>query len=409
MELEDIVSKYPPRQIMLIPLAIIVIALIILGATYLSTGSPVKLGVEFTGGTLVTVPAVESEDAIKEKFAAYPLLEVRDIGNRYLLQFGPMDDAEYVELAKQINSQYEDAEIRYMGPIYSQALQQEALRYIPLSFILMAIVVFAVFREPIVSAIVVLCALADILIAAASMTVVGISLSLGTVAALLMLIGYSVDTDILLSMRVLKRKGTVEEKAMGAMGTGLMMTGTTIVAVLSLFMVSNVLYLVVPSFHQNGNHCRYIHGAALRSDCRHVQHLDHQRSGSEMVYEQKWQGQEAEKMSFSEDASKDPRVVLYSRCSHHSADTDITPLPSIIGRQSGLKYGLDLEGGSWLQLQLQGAVVQLDADPEGILEEQFNATSVEKHGDSYIIIVPGTVSATLPDDLGYPGAKCGEG
>jgi preprotein translocase subunit SecF len=248
MELEDIITKYPPRQIMLIPLAIIILALIILGANYLSTGSPVKLGVEFTGGTLATVPATESEDQLRENFANYPLLDVRSIGNRYQLQFGPMDDTEYALLAQQINSQYDDAEIRYMGPIYSQALQQEALRYIPLSFLLMAIVVFIIFREPFVSAIVVFCALADILIAAASMTVVGISLSLGTVAALLMLIGYSVDTDILLSMRVLKRKGTTDEKILGAMGTGLMMASTTIVAVLSLFVVSNVLYLVSPGF-----------------------------------------------------------------------------------------------------------------------------------------------------------------
>ncbi len=233
---------------MLLPLAIIVLALIVLGANYLSTGSPVKLGVEFTGGTLATVPATESEAAVRQDFAGYPLLEVRNIGSRYQLQFGPMSDSDYSALAKQINSQYTNAEIRYMGPIYSQALQQEALRYIPLSFILMAIVVFAIFREPIVSAIVVLCALADILISAASMTAVGISLSLGTVAALLMLIGYSVDTDILLSMRVLKRKGTVEEKAIGAMGTGLTMTGTTIVAVLSLLIVSNLLYMIVPSF-----------------------------------------------------------------------------------------------------------------------------------------------------------------
>ena len=99
-----------------------------------------------------------------------------------------------------------------------------------------------------VSLLVVVSALADILTAAASMNITGVQLSLGTVAALLMLIGYSVDTDILLSMRVLKRKGTVEEKIMGAMGTGLMMTGTTIAAVISLIIVSNFLYLIVPSF-----------------------------------------------------------------------------------------------------------------------------------------------------------------
>ncbi len=249
MELEDIVSKYPPRQIMLIPIAIIVLALISLGVTYLSTGSPVHLGIEFTGGTLVTVPATESEDAVAAQFASYPLADIRNVGSRYMLQFGPMSDSEYTQLAKLINSKYENnAEIRYMGPIYSKELQAQAIRYIPLSFLFMAIVVFVVFREPVVSLLVVISALADILTAAASMNITGIQLSLGTVAALLMLIGYSVDTDILLSMRVLKRKGTVEEKIIGAMGTGFMMTGTTIAAVLSLIIVSNFLYLIIPSF-----------------------------------------------------------------------------------------------------------------------------------------------------------------
>jgi preprotein translocase subunit SecF len=248
MKLEDIISKYPPRKIMVIPAAILVLALIILGTTYYSSGSPVNLGVEFTGGTLVTIPATDSESAIKEKFAGYPLADVRNIGSRYMLQFGHMSDVMYGQLVSLVNSQYENAEIRFMGPIYSQALQQEALRYIPLSFLFMAIVVFIIFRQPFISLIVIFCALTDILIAAASMNLTGIRLSLGTVAALLMLIGYSVDTDILLSMRVLKRKGTVEEKALGAMGTGLMMTSTTLLAVLSLFLLSNLLYLVVPSF-----------------------------------------------------------------------------------------------------------------------------------------------------------------
>lgn len=248
MELEDIVSKYPPKQIMLIPIAIIVLALISLGITYLNTGYPVPLGIEFTGGTLVTVPATESEEAVSAQFASYPLSDIRNIGSRYMLQFGPMSELEYARLAKQVNSEYEIAEIRYMGPIYSKELQAQAMRYIPISFLLMAIVVFLIFREPIVSLLIVLCALADILIAAASMNITGIELSLGTVAALLMLIGYSVDTDILLSMRVLKRKGPVDEKIIGAMGTGFTMTGTTIAAVFSLIIVANFLYLIVPSF-----------------------------------------------------------------------------------------------------------------------------------------------------------------
>jgi preprotein translocase subunit SecF len=248
MELEDIISKYPPKQIMLVPIAVIILALISLGVTYLSTGSPVKLGIEFTGGTLITVPGMGSEESVAEEFAGYPLVDIRDIGNRYMIQFGPMSDSQYSALAKLANDRFDSPDIRHMGPIYSKELQSQVARYLPLSFIFMAIVVFVVFRQIVVSTMVVLCALADILIAAASMNLTGVELSLGTVAALLMLIGYSVDTDILLSMRVLKRKGDVDEKIKGAMGTGLTMAGTTIAAVIALIIISNFLYLIVPSF-----------------------------------------------------------------------------------------------------------------------------------------------------------------
>ncbi|MDD2756033.1 MAG: preprotein translocase subunit SecD, partial [Methanothrix sp.] len=75
----------------------------------------------------------------------------------------------------------------------------------------------------------------------------------------------------------------------------------------------------------------------------------------------------------------------------------------------GLKFGLDLEGGSYLQLQLQGAEAQIDVSPEKILEMQFNASSVEKHGQSYVVTVPGVVDSAFADDLGYIGSKVAKG
>ena len=234
----------------MLPITIAVIAFIILGANFLSTGSPIKLGVDFTGGAVVTVPAVESQATITQKLAAYPITDFRRVGSQDMVQFGSMSESDYGNLAKLVNSQFKDADIRYMGPIYSQDLLSQALRYIPISFLLMAIVVFVIFRTPLVSGIVVLCAILDISIAAASMNITGVKLSLGTVAALLMLIGYSVDTNILLTKTALtpRQTLTVDETIVSAMTTGLMMTGTTIAAVLALFIASNLLYLVVPSF-----------------------------------------------------------------------------------------------------------------------------------------------------------------
>lgn len=101
-------------------------------------------------------------------------------------------------------------------------------------------------------------------------------------------------------------------------------------------------------------------------------------------------------MSLLENISRDRRVVLYAV---------VLALAIICIGFYGLKFGLDLQGGSYLQLQLQGAVVQIDVDPEDILKEQFNASSVERRADSYIVTAPGKVEATLPDDLGYSGAN----
>ena len=39
------------------------------------------------------------------------------------------------------------------------------------------------------------------------------------------------------------------------------------------------------------------------------------------------------------------------------------------GATTNLNYGLDLEGGSWLQIKLQGALVQVDADPSMIVTQ----------------------------------------
>jgi len=68
-------------------------------------------------------------------------------------------------------------------------------------------------------------------------------LSLGTIAALLMLIGYSVDSDILLTTKILRGRGELNEKVRSAMKTGLTMTATTIAAVFAMFFVASVLPL----------------------------------------------------------------------------------------------------------------------------------------------------------------------
>ena len=100
------------------------------------------------------------------------------------------------------------------------------------AFILMGITVIIYFRMLVPSLAVILAGFSDIIVTLAIFNVTGMKLSTAGVAAFLMLIGYSVDTDILLTSRVLKQHhGTVMERIYGAIKTGLTMTTTTLVAV----------------------------------------------------------------------------------------------------------------------------------------------------------------------------------
>jgi preprotein translocase subunit SecF len=86
-------------------------------------------------------------------------------------------------------------------------------------------------------------AFSDIVAAMALMNVFGVELTFGTLAALLMLIGYSVDTDILLTTKVLGERKYIDKKIASCRATGLTMTGAAIVAFIVLYLVSTFAWV----------------------------------------------------------------------------------------------------------------------------------------------------------------------
>ena len=248
--LDNFVKSHDNRQLLAFPLAILAVSLIILLVSIINTGSPVNLGMEFQGGTQISVETTDSPAVLKEMYSSYPIMDARQAGSRVIMQFDVMDNEEQQHLETDVTSRYSNVEIRQVGPIYGRDLQIQAMQALFISFIGMCIVVFLLFRTLIPSFTVMFSAFSDITIAVAFMKVAGIELSLGTLAALLMLIGYSVDSDILLTNRVIKRRGMVEEKISRAMHTGITMTTTTLAALAVMYIVSTFSYLVIPSFTQ---------------------------------------------------------------------------------------------------------------------------------------------------------------
>jgi len=112
------------------------------------------------------------------------------------------------------------------------------------AFVLVAIIVFIIFRTPIPSLAVIFGAGNDIIVALGMMGLFGIPLGVASIGGLLMLIGYAIDTDMLAAIRIIKRgEGTPQERAFSTMKTGLTMTFAAIISFGILLAVSYVAFI----------------------------------------------------------------------------------------------------------------------------------------------------------------------
>ena len=226
-------TQYSNRQLIAIPLVVLAVALGVLAVTYAMTGSPVVLGNDFTGGSELKVQSSEpiSEQQATDIFGG-SVVSVQQVSgqDQYIITFD--NTAEVSELTTQAE-QTEGLTVLQSGstsPVFGGQNQRLALIGVGIAFLGMSALAFALFRTFVPSIAIVISAFSDIVIPVAIMNLVGIKLSLGTVAALLMLIGYSVDSDILLNNHVLRRSGGFYESTYRAMRTGVTMTITSIAA-----------------------------------------------------------------------------------------------------------------------------------------------------------------------------------
>jgi preprotein translocase subunit SecF len=222
-------SQYSNRQLMAVPLTVLLVALLIIGGMWVLTGSPANLGVDFSSGSELTVDTELSSAEVAESFDE-PVVSVQGIeGGNYVVTF----DTANVDTVR--NTAHDIEEITVLGsgntsPIFGDENKKWALIGIAVAFTGMSILAFALFRTFIPSLAIVLSAFSDMIVPIAVFNLLGLKLSLGTVAALLMLIGYSVDSDILLTNHVLRRSGGFYESTYRAMETGVTMTVTSIAA-----------------------------------------------------------------------------------------------------------------------------------------------------------------------------------
>jgi preprotein translocase subunit SecF len=253
MNLENlIVTKY--KKLLLIPLLLFVVSLAIIGIQYTNNGYVVDKDVSLSGGISATLTLdeynlEEIQSLLEENFPG------SDISIRELSTFGSktntgiiidMTNTDSKELKPFLeeNINYNEISIQEMGSGLGESFFKEMIGAIIFAFILMAIVIFIIFRKLVPSLAVIFSAAIDLVGTLAVISLMEIKLSTAGIAAFLMIIGYSVDTDVLLATRLIKRKeGDLKERLRGAFKTGITMTITTIVALTVGFFITNSLII----------------------------------------------------------------------------------------------------------------------------------------------------------------------
>ena len=251
----SILSKFHDKNyklLLLIPLALIVFSFAYLGVFYSNNGDFMKKDISLTGGTSVTIyqqtDLLELENSLINQLEDLNIREISDLRTREQKAI-IIETTSDSEKAKEVLEDYfgfeliegENSNFEFTGSTLSESFYRQLLIAILIAFLFMAIVVFIIFKTAIPSVAVILAAFADILMTLVLINILGIKVSTAGIVAFLMLIGYSVDTDILLTTRVLKRKeGSLNERIFRSFKTGTTMTLTSLLAMLiALFVVKS--------------------------------------------------------------------------------------------------------------------------------------------------------------------------
>jgi len=243
-------KKY--QYLIIIPFIILILAFAQIIAQYSITGDFVNKGISLKGGSTITLnqdmsleEQVELENNLKSKFplAEISIRELSSAGKTIGIAID--SDAQSNEEINALSSEIEsftglsesDYSIEVMGSSLGESFFKQTKWVLLIALMLMGIVVFIYFRKVVPGLAIILAAVSDMVVTLAIFNLTGMKLGSSGIAAFLMLIGYSVDTNILLSSRLIKKKeGTITERTYSALKTGLTMSCTTLAVVFIAFM-----------------------------------------------------------------------------------------------------------------------------------------------------------------------------
>lgn len=247
------------KRLLILPFALFMISALMIINTIQKENSPIYRDVSLKGGlsVILEINTTLSPSQFEEQLDNYNSInsfsvsqlnnDGKDIG--FIIDTD-MDEDNLILILNEIFDdqiiQGENYNSNYISPTLSNSFFRQAIFFglLP-AFILMSLVVFLYFKEFVPSFAVVLSAIFDIIVTVGILDMFGFKISIAGIGAIIMLVGYSIDTDILLTNRLIKEPGSdYFEKSFFAFKTGTLMSLTTLMAGVVAVIISNSQVIV---------------------------------------------------------------------------------------------------------------------------------------------------------------------
>lgn len=245
------------KRLLTIPIAMLLFTVIVLYSNYARTGDLFSKDVSLSGGMSITfnVGEIVSIDKVTmdlENMFPQSSLNIRelDIGGMtsgiIIEDSNPQDEKSIVTYMKNNYPTLteDDINVETMGTTLGNSFFKEMFLALFFAFICMGLVFFYYFKALIPTLAALASAFSDIFITLGIIVFIGMRLTSGGIAAFLMLIGYSIDTSILLSTKTLKGdRKHLDTSIEDAMKTALTMSAAGLAAMGISFLLTNNITL----------------------------------------------------------------------------------------------------------------------------------------------------------------------
>jgi preprotein translocase subunit SecF len=233
------------RKLMIIPLIVFLACAGLMVEQFVRTGELFPRDIELSGGVMVTVETEEMPSGAKAALEDIGLAvkEIHKYGTGELIAVAIEGGPEFneTEIVNFVNATFPGSkyDTRTVGPSMGESFTRSAVTAIVIAFTLMALMLWFIFKKPIVALTVVLSGFLNVFETSALMVRFGLKLAPHTIGALLMLMGWSVDSEVLFDTKLLKdREGEPKQRALKAMKTAMTMSSAVFASLLGLYIIS---------------------------------------------------------------------------------------------------------------------------------------------------------------------------